>query len=349
MSKSARILSTATATPPFILSQDEVASRIEVLLGGSTVELTRLLPVFSNTGIATRYSCVPLEWYESAHDWPERNRIYLSSALDLLEDVTRKALAKCALNADAIDAIVVVSTTGIATPSLDALLMDRMGLKPQIQRLPIFGLGCAGGVIGLARAATMAQSRPGSIVLFLVVELCALSFRKDDLSKSNIVASALFGDGAAAVVLSTTGPGTAVGPAGEHTFPGSLGIMGWDVMTDGMRAIFSRDIPSLVTRELRSVAEDFLERHGLGLADIDSYVCHPGGAKVLDAIAVAFRCDPKALDHARSILRDYGNMSAATVIFVLDRLLSGSTSWDRALMSTLGPGFSTAFLVLEAA
>ena len=348
MPQSARILSTATTNPPFRLAQDEVATRIEALLGGSSAELTRLLPVFRNTGIANRYSCVPLEWYESPHDWPERNQIYLAAALDLLEDVTRKALAKAQLTANAIDAIVVVSTTGIATPSLDALLMDRMGLKPQIQRLPIFGLGCAGGVIGLARAATMAQSRPGSIVLFLVVELCALSFRKDDPSKSNLVASALFGDGAAAVLLSTEGAGPVVGPAGEHTFPGSLGIMGWDVMADGMRAIFSRDIPNLVTRELRAVVQDFLKRHGLGLADIDSYVCHPGGAKVLDAIAIAFGCDPKGLDHARAIRRDYGNMSPATVIFVLDRMLNDTARWTRALMSTLGPGFSTGFLVLEA-
>ncbi len=349
MSTPARILATATATPPFLLAQNEVTARVERLFGGATAELTRLLPVFTNSTIETRYSCVPLDWYDSPHDWPERNRIYLTSALDLLEGATRDVLAKAGLTADAIDTIVVVSTTGIATPSLDALLMDRMGLKPTIQRLPIFGLGCAGGVIGLARAATMAQSRPGSIVLFLVVELCALSFRKNDLSKSNIVATALFGDGAAAVLLSTTGPGPAVGPSGEHTFPGSLGVMGWDVMADGMRAIFSRDIPSLVTRELRDVAESFLGRHELGLDDIDRYVCHPGGAKVLDALARAYRCEASALDHARGVLRDYGNMSAATVIFVLDRMLDDGTSWDRALMSTLGPGFSTGFLVLEAA
>lgn len=349
MSKSARILATATATPPFLLAQAEVTARVERLFGGATAELTRLLPVFMNSTIEARYSCVPLEWYDSPHDWPERNRIYLTSALDLLERATTAALAKAGLGTDAIDTIVVVSTTGIATPSLDALLMDRMGLKPTVQRLPIFGLGCAGGVIGLARAATMAQSRPGSVVLFLVAELCALSFRKNDLSKSNIVATALFGDGAAAVLLSTTGPGPAVGPAGEHTFPGSLGIMGWEVMADGMRAIFSRDIPALVTRELRDVAESFLRSHALGLDDIDRYVCHPGGAKVLDALARAYRCEPAALDHARAVLRDYGNMSAATVIFVLDRMLNDGAPWDRALMSTLGPGFSTGFLVLEAA
>lgn len=349
MSITARILATATTTPPYLLAQEEVMARVERLFGGASAELTRLLPVFTNSAIDARYSCVPLDWYDAPHDWPERNRIYLDSALDLLERATLAALDKAGLTADAIDSIVVVSTTGIATPSLDALLMDRMGLKRTIQRLPIFGLGCAGGVIGLARAATMAQSRPGSVVLFLVVELCALSFRKNDLSKSNVVATALFGDGAAAVLLSTSGPGAAIGPAGEHTFPGSLGVMGWDVMADGMRAIFSRDIPSLVTRELRKVAEAFLQRHGLGLDDIDCYVCHPGGTKVLDALVRAYRCAPAALDHARAVLREYGNMSAATVIFVLDRMLNDGVPWDRALMSTLGPGFSTGFLVLEAA
>ena len=345
----ARILGIATAVPPFPLNQTEVVDRLGRLFGGPSEELTRLLPVFTNSTIETRYSCVPLEWYDVAHDWADRNRVYLSSALDLLEQATRAALAKAGLTPDAIDTIVVVSTTGIATPSLDALLMDRMGLKPSVQRLPIFGLGCAGGVIGLARAATMAEARPGSTVLFLVVELCALSFRRDDLSKSNIVATALFGDGAAAMLLSTSGTGPAIRGRGEHTFPQSLGIMGWEVVADGMRAIFSRDIPALVTSRMREVAETFLRGQKLGFDDIDCYVCHPGGAKVLDALEYAYRCPAAALDVARQVLRDYGNMSAATVIFVLDRMLASGTPWTRALMSTLGPGFSTGFLILEQA
>ena len=175
--------------------------------------------MFGNTGIERRYSCVPIEWYERLHDWPERNQVYLDSAIDLLESATLRVLERAGRRPDEIDAIVVVSTTGIATPSLDALLMERMDLRRTLRRLPIFGLGCAGGAIGLARAATMAAAMPGSLVLFLVVELCALSFRRDDFTKSNIVATALFGDGAAAALISSEGDGPRIAGGGEYTWP----------------------------------------------------------------------------------------------------------------------------------
>src|SRR5438046_1209134 len=247
-----RILAVATAVPPYPLDQDDVMERVRLLFGRPQ-NLERLLPVFTNTGIRTRYSCVPIEWYYDAHGWAERNRIYIDSALDLLEATTRQLLDRSGRDKDDITSIVVVSTTGIATPSLDALLVERMGLRRTVRRLPIFGLGCAGGVIGLARAASLAAT-PGEIVLFLVVELCALSFRRDDWSPSNIVATALFGDGAAGVLLSTDGEGPAVIAAGEHTWPGSLDVMGWDIADDGLSAIFSREIPQLVATQLHDVA-----------------------------------------------------------------------------------------------
>src|SRR6516225_7896525 len=204
-----RLLAIATAVPPYPLDQTDVIERVKLLFGRSP-ELDRLLPVFLNTGIHRRYSCVPIESYDRAHGWPERNRIYLTSALDLLETAAQRVLCLTGRQKDDIDSIVVVSTTGIATPSLDALLMERMGLRRTVRRLPIFGLGCAGGVLGLGYAATQAAVAPGKKVLFLVVELCALSFRRDDLSKSNVVATALFGDGAAAALLSTDGAGPAI-------------------------------------------------------------------------------------------------------------------------------------------
>jgi alkylresorcinol/alkylpyrone synthase len=303
--------------------------------------------MFGNTGIERRYSCVPMEWYEETHDWPDRNAVYLDSAVDLLETATNEALRRARRQADEIDAIVVVSTTGIATPSLDALLMERMRLRPTVRRLPIFGLGCVGGVIGLERAAMMARAKPGALVLFLVVELCALCFRRDDFSKSNIVATALFGDGAAAALISCDGEGPAVLDGGEFTWPESLDVMGLDVTGDGLKAIFSRDIPELVTTKLHDVTVDFLSGHGLALRDIDRFVCHPGGAKVLDALAVAFEIDPQRLSESRGVLRDYGNMSAATVMFVLERTLASAAPWRRALLSSLGPGFTAGFTLLE--
>jgi alkylresorcinol/alkylpyrone synthase len=344
-----RLLAVATAVPPYPLDQSDVIERVKLLFGRSP-ELDRLLPVFLNTGIHRRYSCVPIEWYDRAHGWPERNRIYLDSALDLLEAATHQVLCRTGRHKDDIDSIVVVSTTGIATPSLDALLIERMGLRSTVQRSPIFGLGCAGGVLGLTRATSQAAVAPGKMVLFLVVELCALSFRRDDWSKSNIVATALFGDGAAAALLSTEGEGPAVVAAGEHTWPGSLDVMGWDVAEDGLRAIFSRDIPNLVTTRLQDAASEFLARHGLAIRDMDRFVCHPGGAKVLDAIEHAFGLGQGALVEARAVLRDYGNMSAATVMFVLERILAKAQAtgarWERALMNALGPGFTAGFLVL---
>jgi alkylresorcinol/alkylpyrone synthase len=343
----ARILAVATAVPPFELGQTEVMRRIELALGPRSREIVRLLPMFGNTGIERRYSCVPIEWYERLHDWPERNRVYLDSAVDLLECATHRVLHRSGRRAEEIDAVVAVSTTGIATPSLDALLMERMNLRRTVQRLPIFGLGCAGGAIGLARAAAIARSNPGALVLFLVVELCALSFRRDDFSKSNIVATALFGDGAAAALISCEGDGASIVAGGEYTWPDSLEVMGWEVTGEGLKAIFSRDIPELVTTKLHDVTADFLFGHGLTLRDVDAFICHPGGAKVLDALEVAFELQAGSLRIARDVLRDYGNMSAATVMFVLERTVGDSVPWSHALVSALGPGFTAGFTLLK--
>ena len=351
-----RLLALATAVPPYALGQEQVIERVKRLFGRAA-DLDRLLPVFVNSGIQQRYSSVPLDWYDEPHGWAERNRRYLTGALDLLENVAGRVLDRAELAVRDLGGIVTVSTTGIATPSLDALLIERMQLPRNIARLPIFGLGCAGGVVGLARAAAMAAALPGKPVLCLVVELCTLSFRRGDLAKSNIVATALFGDGAAAALLrcdagsGDSGEGPAIVATGEHTWPRSLDIMGWDVADDGLKAIFSRDIPRLMQAELKPVIDDFLARQGLHLADIDRFVCHPGGPKVLDAFEQVFGLSADALTDARGVLRDYGNMSAASVLFVLDRMLAQTQAdgevWERALMTALGPGFTAGFALLS--
>jgi alkylresorcinol/alkylpyrone synthase len=266
-----RLLALATAVPPYALRQSDVRARATRLFDGA--DIAHLLPVFDNAGIETLYSCVPIEWYDEAGGWKERNRIYLHNALASLEQVTRACLVQAALPAEAIDAVVVVSTTGVATPSLDALLMERLSLRRDVQRLPIFGLGCAGGVIGLARAGALARAAPGSRVLFLVVELCALCFRKNDFSKSNIVATALFGDGAAGMILSGDGEGPRLGPAGEHTWPASLDIMGWSVEEDGLKALFSRDI--FPRARQASACRHRFARNGLSLDDIAALFALP--------------------------------------------------------------------------
>jgi alkylresorcinol/alkylpyrone synthase len=341
-----RLLALATAVPPYVLGQEEVVERVKRLFGPSAM-LDRLLPVFTNSGIRQRYSAVPLDWYDEPHGWAERNRSYVAGALDLLERVAGHVLDEAGIAADELGGIVTVSTTGIATPSLDALLIERMRLPRHLARLPIFGLGCAGGVVGLARAAGMAAALPGKPVLLLVVELCTLSFRRGDTAKSNIVATALFGDGAAAALLSCGGDGPAIIATGEHTWPDSLDIMGWDVADDGLKAVFSRDIPRLIETELRPVVDDFLARQGHGLAQIDRFVCHPGGPKVLDAFEHVFGLMPTELSEAREVLRDFGNMSAASILFVLERMLAGRGAGDRMLMTALGPGFTAGFALLS--
>ena len=345
-----RLLAVATAVPPYVLGQEEVVERVKRLFGQSPM-LDRLLPVFANSGIERRYSTVPIDWYNEPHGWAERNRRYIAGALDLLESVAGQALDRARLSIDELGGIVTVSTTGIATPSLDALLIERMQLPRNVARLPVFGLGCAGGIIGLARAADMAAAMPGKAVLLLVVELCTLSFRRGDRAKSNIVATALFGDGAAAALLRCGAEGPAIVATGEHTWPNSLDIMGWEVAEDGLKAVFSRDIPRLIETELRPATDTFLTQHQLGLAQIDRFVCHPGGPKVLDAFERVFGLMPAELTEAREVLRDYGNMSAASVLFVLERMLARSRAagkpWGRALLTALGPGFTAGFAVLS--
>jgi alkylresorcinol/alkylpyrone synthase len=341
------LLALATSVPPHELRQPQVMERSRLLFRASSSQIERLLPVYDNAGIERRFSCVPIEWYLTPHGWEERTQLFIAHSVALLKDAAERCVERAGLGLDDIDAVVTVSTTGIATPSLDARLMEVLPFRRDLQRLPVFGLGCAGGVTGLARAAALARAIPGSKVLLLVVELCGLTFRAQDLSKSNIIATALFGDGAAALLLSTQGAGPRVEAWGEYTWPQSLDVMGWDIKDDGLGVLFSRDIPTLVRDELRQAADRFLALHGLNRLALAGYICHPGGAKVLDALEDAFELPHGALAHARATLRDYGNMSAVTVLFVLERLLAQRPRAGRYLMSALGPGFTASFALVE--
>ena len=328
------------------MSQSDVVARAAEHFGASLDGRARLAAVYANAEIENRYSCVPLAWYTEPHSFAERNRLYVEGALDLLETVALEATAKAGLAIADIEGLVVASSTGIATPSLDALLMERLDMRRTTMRLPIFGLGCAGGVIGLARTAALARAEPGRRFLFLVVEVCGLTFRLGDRSKGNAVAAALFGDGAAGAVIDCGEEGTAITGWGEHTWRDSLDVMGWRVLDDGLGVMFARDIPRIVRERLRPATVDFLSAHGIGLDDIDSFVCHPGGAKVVEALEDVFELGPGGLEHSRSVLRRYGNMSAPTALFVLKETLEAGAS-GRHLMSALGPGFTCGLTLLE--
>ena len=348
MADPAHISAVATAVPEFVLHQSDVVAGAAEIFAPDIPDFDRLAPVYANAGVATRYSCVPIEWYAKPHSFTERNDLYIENAVLLLERVAGSLLEQAALTVADIDALVVVSTTGMATPSLDALLIERMALRRDIERLPVFGIGCAGGVSGLARAAQLALSRPGSRVMLLVVELCGLTFQVNNTSKSNIISTALFGDGAAGALVQCGGEGPAIAGWAEHTWPDSLDVMGWSISEDGFGVQLSRDLPRIVRDELPAPAAAFLERHSLTIGDIDRHICHPGGAKVLDALEEVFGLAPGALTISRAVMRDYGNMSAASVLFVLRETLAEAPA-GYLLMSALGPGFTASFALLDAA
>jgi alkylresorcinol/alkylpyrone synthase len=346
------IAAVATAYPPHSFTQEDALVAAGRIFGHNPELMARMSSAYGNAGVRRRYSCVPLSWYAEPHGWPERTRLYEEHALALLTDAGRNVLRTAGVAPADVAATVTVSSTGIATPSLDSLLQGPLGLVPTVQRLPVFGLGCAGGVIGLARAAALARALPGRWVLFLCVELCGLTFRLADDSKQNIIATTIFGDGAAAVLLRADGGDDDAASLarildwGEHTWPDTRDIMGWRVEDDGLGVIFSRSIPNLVRRDLRPVTDAFLRRCGLTQDDLNGLIVHPGGEKVIEALEGAYDLPAGSLTLARAVLAEHGNMSAVTVLAVLERTLAAKQRGTH-LMTALGPGFSAAMCLLD--
>lgn len=320
------------------------------MFGNRYAAFDRMVPVFSTAGIHKRHSARPIEWYSKPHGWKERTAAYLEVGHDLFVDAANKALATAQLDAADVDIVVTVSSTGIATPSLEARAAQAMGFRDDIQRVPVFGLGCAGGVSGFAIAARLARAQPGANVLLVVVELCTLAFRMDQLTKAGIVACALFGDGAAACVLRAGKEGglAEVEAAGEHTWLGTLDIMGWDLDSEGFEVIFAQAIPSFAEANMGPAVAGILQRAKIRMNEVDRFICHPGGTKVVVALERALGIAQGGLDHEREILREYGNMSAPTVLFVLDRTLRAGLP-SRAVATAMGPGFSASCVSLKRA
>jgi alkylresorcinol/alkylpyrone synthase len=343
------LLSLATAVPPHVVAQSEAKWRAREAFGGRKVLFDRLSGVFDNAGIARRHLVAPADWYMGDHGWHDRNNIYLDAAQDLFVEAAGKAIAMAGLTADQIDGVVTVSTTGIATPSLEARAAGRMGFRDDIRRVPVFGLGCAGGVSGLAAAARMALAEPGSNWLMVTVETCSISIRLDSDDPAAVVATALFGDGAAAAVVTAGDHSLArIKGSAERLWPDSLRIMGWDVEDPGLAVVFDRAIPPFIERELADAVDSMLGQLNLTRGDIDRFCCHPGGVKVIDAIETALGLPQGELNIEREVLNDFGNMSAPTVLFVLERLIQRGLP-NRVMMTAFGPGFTCAGLLLEAA
>ena len=340
----------ATALAPHDLPQDIVQARAEAILGPRYPQFARLLSTFVQSGIERRRSVAPLEWFDGdPHGWDERNRIWHAGVVSMFRDAAGAALIDAGWEAAEVATIVTVTSTGVATPTLEAVLWTEMGFRADVTRVPVFGLGCAGGASGLSIAVQLAMGRPGSRVLLVVAEACTPSFRTDRLQKADIIATVLFGDGAAAACLSTTGEGAITCASGaQHIWPDTLGIMGWDVDDQGLGVVFDRSIPDFATRHLAAAVEAALVSMGRRMDDFDRMLCHPGGAKVVTAIESALHLPQGSLDLEREVLREHGNMSAPTVLFVLDAARRERRS-GRMLMAALGPGFTASFVPMELA
>jgi alkylresorcinol/alkylpyrone synthase len=340
------ILSLATANPPFRLPQSEAAIHAKQLFP----QLSKLWQLYDNTGIDCRYNCEPIDWYLRPHSWEERTDSFRSHALDLLEQVTVKTTEAAGIALNDIDMIVTNTVTGLAIPSLDAMLLNRLKLPPTIERLPMFGLGCGAGVAGLARAARLAHAKDGALVLFLTVDLCSLCLRVNDPSPAMFVSTALFGDGAAGLLLHNTRHGSRAGPrvlaSGEWCWSGTEHIMGWDIKDDGFGIVLSPELPSLMKKALAPALDHFLARNGLSLADLNGFLFHPGGRKLLETMEEVLGLTRIQLRHSWEVLRRYGNMSSATVLFVLEHAIQNGASGPH-LLAAFGPGFSAYFAVVE--
>jgi len=341
-------LSLATAVPPHVIEQSAAKQIGRRAFRGKAALFDRLSGVFDNAGIGRRHLVAPLDWYERPHGWGERNALYLEASELLFEQAAKAAIAGAGLSPADIDGVVSFSTTGIATPSLEARVGPPLGLRSDVRRVPVFGLGCAGGVSGLALAARLAGAEPGTNWLFVTVETCSISIRLDSDDPAAIVATALFGDGAAAAVVRSGDGGLAqIRRSAEKLWPDTLGIMGWRVEDPGLGVMFDRAIPPFIEANLAAAADAMCAELGIARADIGRFCCHPGGVKVIHAIETALGLPRGELDLEREVLRDFGNMSAPTVLFVLERLLAQGLP-ERSMMTAFGPGFTCAALLLEA-
>jgi alkylresorcinol/alkylpyrone synthase len=347
MNHTAALVSLATSVPPYQLQQKEILQAATGIFAERNEQFENLLSLFANTGIQHRYGVKPIEWYLAPRGWPERTEAFLEGAEALFLDVARKAIAAADLDSSDIDTVITVCSTGIATPTLEARVAGKMGFRADVSRVPVFGLGCAGGVSGLSIASRLAQSRPGTNVLLVALELCTLAVRHDELTKANIVAASLFGDGAAAAVLRAgDGGATRIEANGEKLWPDTLDIMGWSVDPQGFGVIFQRTIPDFVRDHMGAAIAEIVSRMQLSIDKIDRFICHPGGAKVIAALERALSLDQGTLDHERDVIADYGNMSGPTVLFVLERARAQGLP-PRSLLTALGPGFTASCVALR--
>ena len=363
-----RIAATAMAFPPYYFSQGEVLTALKMYWDKGLENAAVLERLHSRTGVEGRYFCRPLAEYYQLDTWGKTNDVWIKTAEMLGERAICMLLRETGIDPQRIGSIFSVSVTGVACPSIEARLMNRLKLPVHIKRTPIFGLGCVAGAAGLARAADYVRAYPGQAAILLSVELCSLTWQRDNISIPNLISSGLFGDGCAAVLvvgqelaeqmaqagtLAGLASGAALGPAIVASkaifYPDTEDTMGWAISEKGFRIVLSADVPALVKEHLGRNVDEFLAEHGLVRSDIGSWIMHTGGPKVLEANAEALGLTREDFTLSWDALRRAGNLSSASVLMVLDDVMrkhrpAGGT---RSLLVAMGPGFCSEMLLLE--
>jgi alkylresorcinol/alkylpyrone synthase len=350
-----RVISVGTADVPYEFNQSDLKKIAQILLSSKGHDPGRILDVFDNSLIEKRGFVHPLEWFENEKSFKERSESYLSCSLSLSVSALKNCLSNYGGDPSDFDHIFYVSSTGVSAPSIDAILVNELKLDNHVKRTPIWGLGCAGGAAGLSRALEYTKAFPKSAALLIASEICSLAFHGDDYSKSNIVSLALFADGAAAVIV-----------AGKEnklyhrsklnlleslstTYFDSLDVMGWEILNNGFKAIFSKDIPSIVRNKVWVNIESLLSNRSISIGDVKHYVVHPGGPKVLNEYEDSLGLEEGAFGCSRKVLREHGNMSSPTVLYVLKEFMERErwSDGEYGIISALGPGFSSELILFK--
>jgi alkylresorcinol/alkylpyrone synthase len=351
-----RVVSAVTALPPHRYDQEELTAWVADLLSLSGVRRAALERFHAASGVRTRHLVLPLERYGELGGFREANDLFLASAVDLGEQAVKEALAQVGLTATDVDVMMTVSVTGVGAPSVDARLVPRLGLRDDVRRIPVFGLGCVAGAAGVARMHDFLRGEPDGVAVLLAAEACSLTVQRDDDSTANLVASALFGDGVAAVVLVGADLARRLGMSGPDVvdtrsrfYPDTERVMGWDVGGTGFRIVLAASVADVVERYLGGDMSMFLSTHGLGTGDVRRWIGHPGGPKVLEAVSRALGLRDGELGVTWRSLADLGNLSSASVLDVLSRTLEGPPPepGSAGVMFAMGPGFCSELVLLR--
>ncbi len=348
------ILSVGRALPPHFVDRDTLIAALSTYWARKHFNVARLADVHRAAQVGGRHLALPLEAYAGLDSFGKCNDAFVRVGAEVGEEAVRAALAAARLSPSDVDHFWFVTVTGISTPSLDAKLVNRLGLPARVKRTPVFGLGCMAGAAGLARASDALRAFPGEVAVLLSVELCSLTLQRDDASITNVVATGLFGDGAAAVVLAGGERAAAVaGPRVVATrsvfYPDTEWVMGWDVVDTGFKVVLSARVPEVVEANIGRDVDAFLGAHGLRRADVRHWIAHTGGPKVLEAFRRGLDLPEAAIERSWRSLREIGNLSSASVLFVLGDVLDAAEArpGDVGVLAAMGPGFSAELVLLR--